>query len=65
MKPEEKLGPTEEYLHEFPHPDEVGTVFEPTDDKHTLRRVVLIALAIAAFIAIVKVAAGRSCEDAG
>ena len=63
-KLDEPLGPIDEVEVEYPHPDEVGTVFEPADDKHTLRKVVLIALAIAAFIAIVKMAAGRTCEDA-
>jgi len=63
-KLEENLGPIDEAVHEYPHPDEVGTVFEPADDKHTLRRVILIALAIVVFAAIVKLAAGRTGEDA-
>ena len=63
-KLEENLGPIDEAVHEYPHPDEVGTVFEPADDKHTLRRVILIALAIVVFAAIVKLAAGRTSEDA-
>jgi len=59
-KLEENLGPIDEAVHEYPHPDEVGTVFEPADDKHTLRRGILLAPANGGVPAIVKPAPGRT-----